>query len=260
MTTRYNRDGLTLIELLVVIAIIGILAALLLPVIAHAKTRAQQIQCASNLHQLGLALQEYATDNKAYPYGQGQSLSEPGWMNVLEEQMFHDGVKKGDLKNADFYTNGVWHCPRLELPSELKALGVHGFCSYGYNAFGISGRFGLGELLHSHGKATIPPDKESSVVNPSEMIAIGDGLCGNGSTIIDGQWIIGRIAVQAATPQATYAGTKRANDRHQGKANMVFCDAHVETLTLKFLFQDTSDDALAYWTHDHQPHRELLPP
>jgi prepilin-type N-terminal cleavage/methylation domain-containing protein/prepilin-type processing-associated H-X9-DG protein len=255
-----NHDGLTLIELLIVIAIIGILAALLLPAITHAKARAQQAQCASNLHQLGLALQEYAADNKAYPYGQGQSLSEPGWMNVLEEQMLHDGWRTGDSNNAEFFTNGVWRCPRLELPSEFKALGVHGFCSYGYNALGISGRFGLGEFLHSRGKATIPPDRESSVVNPSEMIAIGDGFCGNGSGIADGQWIIGRVAFQAETQQAAYAGTKRANDRHQGKANVVFCDAHVEALRLTFLFQDTSDNALVRWTRDHQPHRELLPP
>jgi len=257
---KSNHDGLTLIELLIVIAIIGILSALLLPAITHARARAQQIQCASNLHQLGLALQEYAAENKAYPYGQGQSLSEPGWMNVLEEQMLHNGWRTGDPKNADFFTNGVWHCPRLELPSEFKAIGVHGFCSYGYNALGISGRLGLGEFLHSRGKATIPPDRESSVVNPSEMIAIGDGFCGNGSIIADGQWIIGRVAVQAETQQAAYTSTKRANDRHQGKANVVFCDGHVETLTLIFLFQDTNDNALVRWTRDHQPHRELLPP
>ena len=257
---QHNKDGLTLIELLVVIAIIGVLAALLLPAITGAKARAQQIQCASNLHQLGLALQEYASESKTYPYGQGQSLSEPGWMKVLEEQMLHDGWKTGDPKNPDIITNGVWHCPRLEMPSEFKAIGVHGFCSYGYNAFGIGGRLGLGELLHSHGKGTIPPDRESSVVNPSGMIAIGDGFCGNGSVIADGQWIIGRIAVQAATPQAAYAGTKRAYDRHHGKANIVFCDAHVEALKLSFLFQDTTDVALAHWTRDNQPHRELLSP
>ena len=44
--------------------------------------------------------------------------------------------------------------------------------------------------------------------------------------------------------------------RHQGKANVVFCDGHVESPTLKFLFEDTSDTALARWNRDHQPHPE----
>jgi prepilin-type processing-associated H-X9-DG protein len=45
-----------------------------------------------------------------------------------------------------------------------------------------------------------------------------------------------------------------------GKANVVFCDGHVESPTLKFLFADTSDDALRRWNRDHQPHRDRLAP
>ena len=54
--------------------------------------------------------------------------------------------------------------------------------------------------------------------------------------------------------------TKRAYSRHQGKANVVFCDGHVESPTLKFLFEDTSDAALSRWNRDHLPHRERLAP
>jgi len=46
--------------------------------------------------------------------------------------------------------------------------------------------------------------------------------------------------------------------RHQGRANVLFCDGHVESATLKFLFEDTSDVALSRWNRDHQPHREEL--
>ena len=48
--------------------------------------------------------------------------------------------------------------------------------------------------------------------------------------------------------------------RHQAKANVVFCDGHVESPTLKFLFEDTSDAALVRWNRDHLPHREKLSP
>jgi prepilin-type N-terminal cleavage/methylation domain-containing protein/prepilin-type processing-associated H-X9-DG protein len=53
----------TLIELLLVIAIIGILAALLLPVLGRTKESARATVCLSNLHQIGIALQLYVQDN-----------------------------------------------------------------------------------------------------------------------------------------------------------------------------------------------------
>ncbi len=57
----------TLVEILIVLAIIGILAAILLPVLANAREAGRRAACASNLKQIGLGLQLYAQDHRKFP-------------------------------------------------------------------------------------------------------------------------------------------------------------------------------------------------
>jgi prepilin-type processing-associated H-X9-DG protein len=90
------------------------------------------------------------------------------------------------------------------------------------------------------------------------MIAIGDGFAGGNGKIRDG---VGNLERAYVTPVfADFGGTGRAYARHQGKANVVFCDGHVESPTLHFLFEDSSDAALVRWNRDHLPHREKISP
>ena len=103
---------------------------------------------------------------------------------------------------------------------------------------------------------------ESEIASPSELIAIGDAMFGGPNIIHDGG-LFGRagdasVLESVADGDNSILSTKRSRVRHQGQANVVFCDGHVESPSLKYLFADPSDGALSRWNRDHQPHRERL--
>lgn len=135
-----KRIGFTLTELLVVIAILAVLVAILLPVFASVRRKAQRADCTSNMHQLHIACALYAQNADGFlpPYP-----SDPRDTPGASGGCYRDS---SDLLlaalNPYLHSRDVWHCPSdfsAHTADETACnFPVLKLTSYGYDGFRIT--------------------------------------------------------------------------------------------------------------------------
>ena len=151
-----SRAGFTLIELLVVIAIIAILAGMLLPSLAKAKTKAQGIKCLSNLKQLQLAHLLYPDDNEGYLTKPGNSGTEPyawvgGWLDY--NPATRDNTNITDLLDP----NKAKFAPYLPTAEIYKCPGDNSYVTIGGRRHSRIRSMGMSQAMGGPGGWLQPP-------------------------------------------------------------------------------------------------------
>jgi prepilin-type N-terminal cleavage/methylation domain-containing protein len=130
-TNRVSDAGFTLVEILVVVTIIGVLIALMLPAVQHARESARRTQCANNLKQIGLGMHGYLGTHKSFPPGYASMVladhddGGPGWawgamiMPFIEEVALHDAIDYSkSLRGPDTETVRMTSVPLFICPTD----------------------------------------------------------------------------------------------------------------------------------------------
>ena len=204
-----NSAGFTLVEILIVLAVIVILVAILVPVFTRVRERGYRATCQSNLHQIGLAMQQYVQDNNgSYP---GETSRTSGWTVGLFPYLKNDTV---------------YNCPTEENTDNAFENGVlirgHRI-DYGYN-IGTFGELNKGKWFGAN-------EAKPTALDTSLLAMIGDN-----ST--DSAFVEELIAPCKDSPanESYFLSTL-----HSGGENDLFADGHVKWLTPQAAIADVCE-------------------
>lgn len=200
---KSTRAAFTLVELLVVVAIIAVLAALLFPVLAAARNKARQTQCAAQLRQIGMSWLLYAEANDeiacpAYYYSPDFQIETAWDFRTATGEPSQPGLL------ATYGSAQIWHCPTFFGESWGRP-----FTGYGYNTTYIGG---------DHAPAAL-----SAIERPSETVAFAD--CAFGTPAAGSNFL--------RAPSDPFGQYGTAHARHNGQVNVAFADGRLSSRSLK---------------------------